>query len=98
MWILYSLQLNIHKFKCLSRFGLAHVVAANLCVWIRTLVKECTKEITLWRSRRGEGASEDFLILGAYSHSITQAEPSGWGCWQTNNELTKHARRHLQLL
>ena len=59
------LQLNIHKFKCLSRFGLAHVVAANLCVWIRTLVKECTKEITLWRSRRGEGASEDFLILGA---------------------------------
>ena len=65
MWTLHSLQLNIHKFKCLSRFGLAHVVAANLCVWIRTLVKECTKEITLWRSRRGEGASEDFLILGA---------------------------------
>ena len=59
-------QLNIHKFKCLSRFGLAHVVASNLCVWIRTLVKECTKEITLYRSRRGEGTSEDFLVLGNY--------------------------------
>ena len=61
------MQLNIHKFKCLSRFGLAHVVAANLCVWIRTLVKECIREITMHRARRGEGSSEDFLILGNYA-------------------------------
>ena len=32
---------------------------------VRHYQDTCTKEITLWRARRGEGASEDFLILGA---------------------------------
>jgi len=40
------LQLNIHRFKVLARFGLMHIVATNLCVWIRTLVLESIKEIT----------------------------------------------------
>jgi hypothetical protein len=40
------LQLNIHRFKILARFGLMHIVATNLCVWIRTLVLESIKEIT----------------------------------------------------
>jgi hypothetical protein len=57
-------QLNIHKFKCIARFGLMHVIANNLCVWIRTLVKECTKEITRYRVDRGMGVSEDYMILG----------------------------------
>ncbi len=32
-------QLNIHQFKCLARFGLMHIVATNICVWIRTIFK-----------------------------------------------------------
>ncbi len=60
------LQLNIHKFKCLARFGLMHIIATNLCVWIRTVVKECTKEITKYRVDRGQGVSEDYMILGEY--------------------------------
>jgi hypothetical protein len=40
------LQLNIHRFKVLARFGLMHIVATNLCVWIRTLVLESIKEIS----------------------------------------------------
>lgn len=38
--------MNIHRFKVLARFGLMHVVATNICVWIRTLVLESLKEIT----------------------------------------------------
>lgn len=38
--------LNIHRFKVVARFGLMHVVATNVCVWIRTLVMETLKEIT----------------------------------------------------
>ena len=38
-------QLNIHKFKVIARFGLMHCVATNVCVWIRTLVRESLKEI-----------------------------------------------------
>ena len=59
-----AFQLNIHKFKCISRFGLAHVVASDLCVWLRTLVKECNKEIALYRAKLGHGVSEDYMILG----------------------------------
>ena len=41
-----------------------HIVATNLCVWIRTVVKECTKEIAQYRVNRGHGVSEDYMILG----------------------------------
>jgi hypothetical protein len=46
------LQLNIHRFKVLARFGLMHIVATNLCVWIRTLVLESIKEITNNENRK----------------------------------------------
>lgn len=37
--------MNIHKFKALARFGLMHCLATNVCVWVRTLVRESLKEI-----------------------------------------------------
>jgi len=43
----------------ISRFGLAHVVAADICVWMRTVVKESIKAIAI----TGFGATEDALIL-----------------------------------
>ena len=57
------LQLNIHKFKFLARFGMMHMVATNLCVWMRTICKESIKEIALYRVDRGQGVSEDYMIL-----------------------------------
>lgn len=35
----------------IARFGLMHVVATNICVWIRTLVLEYLKEITSYHKR-----------------------------------------------
>ena len=58
------LQLNIHKFKCVARFGLIHIVATNICVWIRTMFKESNKDIAIYRVNRGQGVSEDYMILG----------------------------------
>ena len=37
--IFMSFQLNIQQFKCFARFGLMHIVATNICVWIRTVFK-----------------------------------------------------------
>ncbi|XP_022185933.1 proton channel OtopLc isoform X2 [Nilaparvata lugens] len=45
-FIFMNSRLNIHRFKVIARFGLMHIVATNLCVWIRTLVLESLKEIT----------------------------------------------------
>ncbi|XP_066245321.1 proton channel OtopLc isoform X11 [Euwallacea similis] len=47
-FIFMNSRLNIHRFKVVARFGLMHVVATNLCVWIRTLVLEYIKEITIY--------------------------------------------------
>lgn len=47
----------------IARFGLMHVVATNLCVWIRTLVLESLKEITSYHMKRGDNP-EDGIILG----------------------------------
>ncbi|KAG8234868.1 hypothetical protein J437_LFUL013155 [Ladona fulva] len=62
-FIFMNSRLNIHKFKVVARFGLMHVVATNLCVWIRTLVLESLKEITTYQIKHGDGYSEDFMIL-----------------------------------
>ena len=37
-------QLNIQQFKCFARFGLMHIVATNICVWIRTVFKVIIKQ------------------------------------------------------
>ncbi|XP_076056135.1 uncharacterized protein LOC143034090 isoform X4 [Oratosquilla oratoria] len=54
--------LNIHKFKFLARFGLMHIVATNLCVWVRTLVRESLKEINEFKMAQGQNG-EDYMIL-----------------------------------
>ncbi|CAG7825539.1 unnamed protein product [Allacma fusca] len=61
-FIFINSRLRIHKFKIIARFGLMHVVATNLCVWIRILVRECLKEITRYNLKDG-GMSEDFQII-----------------------------------
>lgn len=53
-------QLNIHRFKVIARFGLMHVVATNICVWIRTLVLESIKEIT--QLHRNQGRTEAGIL------------------------------------
>lgn len=40
-----------------------HIVATNVCVWIRTLVLEALKEITQYHYNRGV-STEDGIILG----------------------------------
>ncbi|XP_044747991.1 proton channel OtopLc isoform X8 [Coccinella septempunctata] len=50
-FIFMNSRLNIHRFKVIARFGLMHVVATNICVWIRTLVLEYIKEVTLYHQK-----------------------------------------------
>lgn len=58
----FILQLNIHRFKVIARFGLMHVVATNICVWIRTLVLESLKEITDYHVRNPLGVPGEGVL------------------------------------
>uniref|UniRef100_A0A336KNR1 CSON013446 protein n=1 Tax=Culicoides sonorensis TaxID=179676 RepID=A0A336KNR1_CULSO len=64
--------LNIHRFKVVARFGLMHVVATNICVWIRTLVMETLKEITnYYQNHKGP---ENNIFLEHLRQNIKQNE------------------------
>jgi len=52
-----------------------HVVATNLCVWIRILVRECLKEITRYQLKDGTGVSEGYMILGKWERQILPPPP-----------------------
>ncbi|XP_021961240.1 proton channel OtopLc isoform X3 [Folsomia candida] len=91
-FIFINARLRIHKFKIIARFGLMHVVATNLCVWLRILVRECLKEIT----KHYGGVSQDYMIregnrllyarLGIWNQSSsTTPDPNGYDNGYNNN-------------
>ncbi|KAH7955132.1 hypothetical protein HPB49_024718 [Dermacentor silvarum] len=69
-FIFMNARLNIHKFKVVARFGLMHVVATNICVWIRTLGKETLQEINEHHLRNGRGSTLEELILPFRGHAV----------------------------
>lgn len=64
------LQLNIHRFKVIARFGLMHVCATNICVWIRTLVLESLKEITLYYQHRAPNSDDGAILDSIRQHAL----------------------------
>ncbi|XP_028049829.1 proton channel OtopLc isoform X3 [Monomorium pharaonis] len=70
-FIFMNSRLNIHRFKVIARFGLMHVVATNLCVWIRTLVLESIKEIAQYHKRVGQ--VEAGILESIKQHSMRNA-------------------------
>uniref|UniRef100_T1INK3 Otopetrin n=1 Tax=Strigamia maritima TaxID=126957 RepID=T1INK3_STRMM len=60
-FIFMNSRLNIHKFKAVSRFGLMHIVATNICVLIRTVIRESIKDVSVIVD--GNEWNEDSLIL-----------------------------------
>ncbi|XP_063223412.1 proton channel OtopLc isoform X8 [Bacillus rossius redtenbacheri] len=78
-FIFMNSRLNIHRFKVLARFGLMHIVATNLCVWIRTLVLESLKEVMSYKTRSSEdyyASNETFSLLDAVPREALTANLS----------------------
>ncbi|XP_075156777.1 proton channel otopetrin-like a isoform X2 [Haematobia irritans] len=72
-FIFMNARLNIHRFKVIARFGLMHVVATNICVWIRTLVKESLLEITLYHQKREADPNESSIGQSIRQHALRHA-------------------------
>ncbi|XP_024083592.1 uncharacterized protein LOC106670032 isoform X4 [Cimex lectularius] len=64
-FIFMNSRLNIHKFKVIARFGLMHICATNLCVWIRTLVLESLKEISAYLDRNVTATVAPTIVPGS---------------------------------
>ncbi|XP_067640767.1 proton channel OtopLc isoform X3 [Eurosta solidaginis] len=72
-FIFMNARLNIHRFKVIARFGLMHVVATNICVWIRTLVKESLLEITLYHQRGAPDPDASPIAKSIRQHALRHA-------------------------
>ncbi|XP_075212570.1 proton channel OtopLc-like isoform X4 [Lycorma delicatula] len=80
-FIFMNSRLNIHRFKVIARFGLMHIVATNLCVWIRTLVFESLKEITGYLQKRNETLPTSSIVKNLnreYSLLVMTKSPIFW--------------------
>ncbi|CAH1390023.1 unnamed protein product [Nezara viridula] len=78
-FIFMNSRLNIHRFKVIARFGLMHIVATNLCVWIRTLVLESLKEISGYLERNLTTASPSTAsFANEFSSFGRPAAPEGF--------------------
>lgn len=71
--ILLSFQLNIHRFKVLARFGLMHIFASNICVWIRTLFLESIKDITIYHQNKAPSPDDGAILDNIRQHTLRHA-------------------------
>lgn len=65
--------MNIHRFKVVARFGLMHIVATNICVWIKTLVYESLKEITTYHQKNSTKIEGSIMLESLRQHSLKNA-------------------------
>ncbi|CAO1377709.1 unnamed protein product [Diamesa serratosioi] len=72
-FVFMNSRLNIHRFKVLARFGLMHVFATNICVWIRTMVLESLKELTVHYQLRGPMKEDDDILESLRVHTLRNA-------------------------
>lgn len=57
----------------IARFGLMHICATNICVWIRTLVLESLKEITIYHQKNGANPNDGAILDSIRHHSLRHA-------------------------
>lgn len=87
-------RLMINKFKLIARIGLIHLVATNVCTWIKILLKETLQTLHLTESS-GSHATLEELILPLKldlkhhhsNHSSAAANQTEWQgnpCLKTN--------------
>ncbi|XP_072388952.1 uncharacterized protein OtopLa isoform X1 [Diabrotica undecimpunctata] len=75
-FIFMNSRLNIHRFKVIARFGLMHIVATNICVWIRTFFIEYLKDITKYHLKYFNAtniSSETSLGESIKAHNLRNA-------------------------
>ncbi|CAH1777255.1 unnamed protein product [Owenia fusiformis] len=67
---LYFIFLNskmcIHRYKHLARFGLMHMIATNICVWLRNVIRETVRDVQIYQRSN----------IAAVAMTINQTEAS----------------------
>ncbi len=71
--------MNIYRSKSISRFGLMHMIATNLCVWLNVLIMETHHEIVDFRKPHdddGGGGGHHHGGHGNKNHTVVETVES----------------------
>ena len=60
-FIFLNQKMNIYKSKFVSRFGLMHMIATNLCIWFNVLILETSHEIM--ESRHAASLNHRYVVF-----------------------------------
>ena len=55
---MYSIKVHIVQQKALARFGFAHLMATNMCLWLRTLIMEIMEDMHHRQAETTHGADD----------------------------------------
>jgi hypothetical protein len=68
-FIFLNQKMNIYKNKFVSRFGLMHMIATNVCIWLNVLILETSHEIAEARGGHGHGHGGQHEGHGGFNFS-----------------------------
>ena len=77
--------MNIYKNKFMSRFGLMHMIATNICNWLKVLILETSHEI----KHMAHGENHTFISIRNNHHNPTEDI--------TTNYTNSHDQEHGNL-
>ena len=64
----------IHRYRVFARFGLTHMIATNLCVWLRTVATEILRELLKPPPSSGAGSNTSAVVTATPQPSAQQGE------------------------
>lgn len=97
IWFWCFIQVSINRHTAIARFGIMHMVATNLCIWLNVLVEETKHRIhhvthlqheLAVESHHGEKYSKNFSFVGFFLDLILSQYYSGQSSLQINFSAT----------
>ena len=67
-FIFLNTKLTIYKYKKFARFGLMHMVATNLCVWMNVLIEETNHELHSYMEKNGGHGGQYNTLFVLHNH------------------------------
>ena len=64
--------MNIYKRRFISRLGLMHMIATNLCVWLKVVILETKHEIQITHEKQLSESHSDLLMSAIDGPTITK--------------------------
>ncbi len=80
--------MNIYKNKLVSRFGLMHMIATNICVWFNVLILETYHEIADMQHKRGEMESVTHHRRDTYDAHENELFPPSVTCLRQSQVMS----------